>query len=104
MTGNAIAITRIGQIVTAMRGDTQLGFLHLRIAGEAAMVEALFVEAAARRCGLGRALWQAAEAAARAAGAMRMTVTVEPRAIGFYQAMGCAPAAGPGAIMEKALE
>lgn len=108
----ACAVAVDGEIVSAFRDDALVGFMHLRIASREAEIEALFVEPTEQRGGIGRALWMAAEERARAAGARSMGADADPQAVGFYTAMGCAPAgetpsaAIPGrmlARMEKAL-
>lgn len=67
-----------------------LGFFDLRANGEAADVFAMFVEPAAKRMGVGRALWVKLEACARRRGLARIRLDADPNAVAFYRAMGMA--------------
>ncbi len=66
-----------------------LGVLELtQEEDDAVDVRLIFVEPGAVGTGVGRVLWDHAEARARALGAATLTVDADPNALGFYQRMG----------------
>ncbi len=81
-----------GQVWVAEADDVILGLLQLvpedRDDGRAVEVRLFFVEPGAVRSGVGRALWQHAEAEAGTIGATRLTLDADPNAVAFYERMG----------------
>ncbi|MDX1500195.1 MAG: GNAT family N-acetyltransferase [Woeseiaceae bacterium] len=76
----------------AEHAGTVLGFYALdRISDSLVELDALFVEPANIRSGIGRALVRHAVAEARALGARRLVIQGDPNAAGFYTAMGARP-------------
>ncbi len=65
-----------------------LGVLELTPEDDAVDVRLIFVEPSAVGTGIGRVLWDHAEARALALGARTLTVDADPNALGFYQRMG----------------
>lgn len=76
------------RIAVAARGDHVLGIAQVRMAGRDADLLKLFVEPAALRSGVGRALFAWATDAAREMGAARMTIEADPDAAPFYRRLG----------------
>ncbi len=73
----------------AVAGGTIVGFsLVLPTADDASELEGLVVEPERMRGGVGRGLLADAADVVRARGARRMEVTANPRAPGFYEAIG----------------
>jgi ribosomal protein S18 acetylase RimI-like enzyme len=70
-------------------GGELAGFIDVRLQDGAAEVFAMFVEPGLKRNGLGRALWQQLETAARNLGADTVMLDADPAAVPFYEAMGC---------------
>lgn len=68
--------------------QTFVGFVAIELHGDAAVLDHLWVRPDSMGRGIGRALFLQAEDCARAAGAMRLTVTSDPHAEGFYRRMG----------------
>lgn len=77
------------RVTAAHDGDTLVGFATLlpRDDGDAE-IDALFVEPAAWRRGVGRRLVEALVATARAEGARAVHVVANPHALAFYRAAG----------------
>ncbi len=65
------------------------GFIDVRLVDGVAEVFAMFVEPDLKRGGVGRALWQQLEIAARSLGANAVMLDADPAAVPFYEAMGC---------------
>lgn len=76
------------RIAVAARGDSVLGVVQVRMAGRNADLAKLFVEPAALRSGVGRALFAWATDAARDIGAARMVIEADPDAVPFYRRLG----------------
>jgi GNAT superfamily N-acetyltransferase len=76
------------RIAVAAQGDSVLGVAQVRMAGRDADLQKLFVEPAALRGGVGRALFAWATGAAREMGAARMTIEADPDAAPFYRRLG----------------
>ena len=79
-----------GRVRVAVSGDGGVvGFAVVVPARDGACeLDGLFVEPAAMRGGVGRALVADAAERARAEGATRMSVVANPRAVGFYERVG----------------
>ena len=75
-----------------------------------AELDACFVEPSAIGSGVGRALWEKAEALARAGGAVEIGLDSDPFAEGFYKAMGAvrvgeAPSGSiPGRVLPRMIK
>ena len=78
-----------GRVVVAAEGGRLLGFATLGLVDGEAEILALFVEPAVKHRGIGRALFVAMAAMARAGGAARLDVDADPHALAFYERMGC---------------
>ena len=78
-----------GETWLAETGGELAGFIDVRLQDGAAEVFAMFVEPGLKRNGLGRALWQQLETAARSLGADAVMMDADPAAVPFYEAMGC---------------
>lgn len=65
-----------------------LGFYHLRVEDNVGEVDALFVDPAVMRGGVGRALWRHMERELGAQDITALEVESDPNAVGFYRAMG----------------
>lgn len=65
-----------------------VGFGAVEVNGSEALIVHLWVEPAAMNQGVGALLFGQCEAAARTAGALRLTVESDPHAEGFYLKMG----------------
>jgi GNAT superfamily N-acetyltransferase len=76
------------RIAVAVQGDSIVGVAQVRMAGRDADLQKLFVEPAALRGGVGRALFAWATDAAREMGASRMTIEADPDAAPFYRRLG----------------
>lgn len=77
------------QIVQVAERDGRIaGFNGLRILGDAALLDHLWVLPAMMRQGLGRRLFGQAESAGRLAGAKRLKIVADPHAEEFYHKMG----------------
>jgi GNAT superfamily N-acetyltransferase len=88
---DAIALApAAGRVRVAVSGDGGVvGFSVVLPARDGACeLDGLFVEPAAMRGGVGRALVTDAADRARAEGATRMSVIANPRAVGFYERVG----------------
>jgi GNAT superfamily N-acetyltransferase len=72
----------------AVDGGNRVGFCALQIKEAEALLDHLWVLPASMRRGAGRALFEHAEAVARARGAVRLTMVGDPHAEGFYCRMG----------------
>jgi GNAT superfamily N-acetyltransferase len=73
----------------AVDGGRIVGFCTVMPAGDGVgELDAIFVEPESMRCGIGRRLIDDALARARADGLVRVEVTANPRAEGFYQRVG----------------
>jgi GNAT superfamily N-acetyltransferase len=79
-----------GRVRVAVSADGRVvGFSVVLPARDGACeLDGLFVEPAAMRRGIGRALVADAADRARAEGARRMSVIANPRAVGFYERVG----------------
>ena len=64
------------------------GFYQLRLRGEEAEMVALFIEPRAMGRGVGKQLWRHAVATASDRGCRELVLQSDPRAEGFYRAMG----------------
>jgi GNAT superfamily N-acetyltransferase len=93
-----------GGVFVAEVGGTVMGFAAIlpRADGEAEL-DALFVEPAAWRRGVGRALVEHCAAAAREGGATWMYVVGNPHAEGFYTACGFAVIGATGTRFGRGL-
>jgi GNAT superfamily N-acetyltransferase len=76
------------RIAVAAHGHSVLGVAQVRVTGRDADLAKLFVEPAALRGGVGRALFAWALDAARAMGAERMVIEADPDAVPFYRRLG----------------
>ena len=76
------------RIAVAAQGDSLVGVAQVKIAGAEADLQKLFVEPAALRGGVGRALFDWATDAARQMGASRMIIEADPDAAPFYRRLG----------------
>jgi GNAT superfamily N-acetyltransferase len=72
----------------ADRGGWPVGMAQLRIDGDVAVLEKLFVDPAAMRQGIGRRLLAWAKCKALRRGATHMVVVSDPNAIDFYRGLG----------------
>jgi ribosomal protein S18 acetylase RimI-like enzyme len=86
---HGIVVDAPGRVVlVAEDGSALVGFSDLATAPEPAWLDDLWIEPAAFGRGIGRALWDAAVAAARAAGRQAIELEADPYAQGFYERMG----------------
>lgn len=76
------------RLIVAEVGGRLAGFAVLDTSGDPAEVADLWVDPHCMGAGVGRALWDDAAAAARAAGHRELRVEADPHAEGFYTAMG----------------
>jgi GNAT superfamily N-acetyltransferase len=76
------------RIAVAARGESVLGVAQVRMAGRDADLQKLFVEPAALRGGVGKALFDWAIDAARELGASRLIIEADPDAAPFYRSLG----------------
>lgn len=76
----------------ALVDDQAVGFVMIDTISEPADLLSLFVEPAAMGRGVGRALFDWAESAARAAGHTILRVEADPGAVEFYRRCGAVPA------------
>jgi GNAT superfamily N-acetyltransferase len=76
------------RIAVAAQGDSVVGVAQVKISGAEADLQKLFVEPAALRGGVGRALFDWATEAAREMGASRMIIEADPDAAPFYRRLG----------------
>jgi GNAT superfamily N-acetyltransferase len=76
------------RIAVAECGESVLGVVQVRLAGCDAELAKLFVEPAALRGGVGRALFAWATDAAREMGAKQMVIEADPDAAPFYRCLG----------------
>lgn len=77
------------RIAVAARGDTLLGVVQVRmVSGDEADLAKLFVEPAAMRGGVGRALFGWARDTAHDLGAVNMKIEADPEAVPFYRRFG----------------
>ena len=82
---------------TLAQGDTWLaerdgklqGFAEIRVSDGVAEVYAMFVEPEAKRCGIGRRLWDVLEQRARHLAVKAIELDADPSAVSFYESMGC---------------
>jgi GNAT superfamily N-acetyltransferase len=77
-----------GEIWVADRRGETVGLLEVIVEEGVAEVYLCFVEPAEMGCGIGRLLWEKAEAIALKGGVSEMGVDSDPNAEGFYEAMG----------------
>jgi GNAT superfamily N-acetyltransferase len=83
------ALVSAGRVRVFEKDGLRVGFsVLLPPREEACELDGLFVEPAAMRGGVGRALIADAAQQARAAGATRISVIANPRAIEFYERVG----------------
>jgi GNAT superfamily N-acetyltransferase len=76
------------KIAVAAQGDSVLGVVQVTVIGRDADLAKLFVEPAALRGGVGRALFAWARDAAREMGAERLVIEADPDAAPFYRRLG----------------
>jgi GNAT superfamily N-acetyltransferase len=76
------------RIAVAARRECVLGVAQVRMVGCDADLQKLFVEPAALRSGVGKALFDWATDAAREMGASRMIIEADPDAAPFYRRLG----------------
>jgi GNAT superfamily N-acetyltransferase len=76
------------RIAVAAEGDDILGMAQVKLTGRDADLQKLFVEPAALRGGVGKALFTWAIDTAREMGAVRMTIEADPDAAPFYRRLG----------------
>jgi GNAT superfamily N-acetyltransferase len=76
------------EVWIAAAGDVVAGFFALIPHGADQELDLFFTANNAQGAGLGRRLFEAAVARARALGAARMTISSNPEAAGFYRRMG----------------
>jgi GNAT superfamily N-acetyltransferase len=76
------------RIAVAAQGDSLVGVAQVKMAGAEADLQKLFVEPAALRGGVGRALFDWATDAAREMGALLMIIEADPDAAPFYRRLG----------------
>ena len=74
--------------LVAIVDEAKVGFSAIQLQTTEAALDHLWVLPSAMGRGVGRALFAAAEAAARAAGARRLILEGDPHAEGFYRRMG----------------
>jgi GNAT superfamily N-acetyltransferase len=77
-----------GQVFVAAQGAAVVGFSTLIPSKDCLWVDLLFVEPAAARRGVGRALWEHAVEQARRLGLHTLRVQSDPNAEAFYRRMG----------------
>ena len=77
--------------VIAFPGGALVGTCRVRVAGDVAMLGRLAVERSDRGQGVGRAVLEAAERSARAAGARRMALHAQLPVQAFYEKSGYSP-------------
>ena len=75
-------------VCVAVRDGEICGFYQLRVVGEMAKLNDLWVESGAIGRGHGRALWEHAVATTRERGCRELIVQSDLHAEGFYRAMG----------------
>lgn len=103
------ALIAAGRVLVAEDGNGVAGFAAWTDGPGEAALDGLFVEPACWRGGIGRALVDAAAAAARAAGFERLAVVANPNALAFYRRCGFVAAGatrtrfGPAPVMTRAL-
>lgn len=76
------------RIAVAADGDDVLGVAQVKLSGRDADLQKLFVEPAAMRGGIGKALFAWAIDVSREIGAVRMTIEADPDAAPFYRRLG----------------
>jgi predicted GNAT family N-acyltransferase len=74
--------------VIAREDDTLVGTCRLIVSGEVALLGRLAVESSGRRRGIGKAVLEAAERSARAAGAKRIALHAQLPVRDFYERSG----------------
>ena len=84
--------------VIALRDQALVATCRLVLVGEVAMLGRLAVERSERRSGVGRAVLEAAERSALAAGARRVALHAQLPVKGFYERSGYSPY---GAVFEE---
>jgi GNAT superfamily N-acetyltransferase len=78
-----------GHVLVAVDdADHMIGMACVLSDGDAADLDALFIDPPAIGSGAGRALFEAAIVLARRQGARRMTILADPNAAAFYERMG----------------
>jgi GNAT superfamily N-acetyltransferase len=83
------ALLQVGEVWVCEVGGEMAGLLHLVCDGEVAELEAMFVEPAYKRTGLGRQMFCFVETRLAALGACSVELDADPFAVRFYEAMGC---------------
>jgi len=94
------AYVRANPTYGAVEGREIVGFCALRLDGDRAHVDHLWVIPAAMGRGVGRRLFRRCEERAARAGASRLCIESDPNAEGFYLAMGAAAAGRKAAPMD----
>jgi GNAT superfamily N-acetyltransferase len=79
---------KLTRIAVSEHGGEVVGVAQVKIMGNEADLLKLFVEPAAIRCGVGKALFAWAVDVAREEGAARLIVDSDPGAAPFYRRMG----------------
>ena len=74
--------------IVATDGGRIVGYTIVRTDGDGAFLRDLFVEPTHFRKGIGRALFLEAARFARERGAVRIVLTGDPNALGFYERLG----------------
>lgn len=86
------AAIEAGEVWVAEKGGAIVGLVEIVPEGRPdarwAELRLIFVEPDRARSGVGRALWEHAEARARVHGAERIALDADPNAVGFYLSMG----------------
>lgn len=93
MSAAALAVSEadiaLGHVLVAVDGDGQtIGMACVLPEGDAADLDALFVDPSAIGGGAGRLLFDASIGLAREFGARRLTILADPNAAPFYERMG----------------
>lgn len=82
-------LLRVGEIWVFEDDGMLAGMLHLVCGGGVAELEAMFVDPAYKRAGLGRQMFRFAENRLAALGVGSVELDADPFAVGFCEAMGC---------------
>jgi GNAT superfamily N-acetyltransferase len=101
---DSLTVTReyVGSRLTycAKRDGKIVGFCALQLARDIAVLDHLWVDPTWIGKGVGRALFQRAEAIARASGATSIEIQSDPNAEAFYRKMGAAVESAEPAAMD----